>query len=325
MKPKVTVLVAVYNAKVFLSQCLDSLQRQSLRDIQVVCIDDGSTDDSLNMLQEYAERDSRFEVLHLDKNVGQAHARNVGLQQATGEIVCMLDADDWLSDNALELLYKAFDTDTDAVLFNVVRVYSDRQTEYQLPSFDRLTGQEAFRLSLTWQIHGLYGVRTAIHKEHPYDEACRAYSDDNTTRIHYLCSRQVRRSSGIYYYRQHSSSVTHQVCVRRFDYLRANESMRFHMQKQGIGKELLDLYENCRWFNLIDVYMFFHVHGHELSSIDRLYGLQELHRVWSTIDRRALKRETITKFGYRPCCCWTLFRLQEWFYFTFRGLLGKNH
>jgi hypothetical protein len=193
-----------------------------------------------------------------------------------------------------------------------------------MPEFDCLTGQEAFRLSLTWQIHGLYGVRTDIHKEHPYDETCRAYSDDNTTRIHYLCSRQVRRCKGVYYYRQHCSSVTHQICVRRFDFLRANESMRLQMQKQGVGKNLLDLYENCRWLNLVDIYMFYHVHGRELPLSDRRYGLGELHRVWATIDRQALKKETVTKFGYRPCCCWTMFCLQEWLYFTLRGLLGKN-
>ena len=78
------------------------------------------------------------------------------------------------------------------------------------------------------------------------------------------------------------------------------------------------------WLDVVDLYMFYHVHGHELSAADRRYGLQEIRRVWATIDRCALEAATITKFGYRPCATFRLFRLQEWLYFTLRGLLGRN-
>ena len=67
--PKVSVLVAVYNAEIFLPQCLDSLMSQTLTDIQVICVDDASTDGSLRLLQEYANRDSRMEVLPLQENL----------------------------------------------------------------------------------------------------------------------------------------------------------------------------------------------------------------------------------------------------------------
>lgn len=323
---KVSVLVAAYNAAPFLRQCLDSMLAQTMSDFQVVCVDDASTDDTLSILNDYAARDPRFEVVHLEKNQGQAHARNVGLRMATGEFICFLDADDWLDADALEQLVNAFDSDTDCVLFDVLMHYADHEEHYasRLTPYALLTGEDAFRLSLTWQIHGVYGVRAAIHKQHPYDETCRSYSDDNTTRLHYLSSRQVRLCCGVYHYRQHSGSVTHQVSVRRFDYLRANESMRQQMLALNVEPDLLAIYENHRWLNLIDVYMFYHVHGRELSRADRHIGLQELHRVWATIDRQALKKETTAKFGYRPCSSWCLFRLQEWLYFTLRGLLGRN-
>ena len=64
----VSVLVAVYNASTYLGECLDSLLRQTYRDIQVLCIDDCSTDNSLNILQEYARRDARIEIIHLKEN-----------------------------------------------------------------------------------------------------------------------------------------------------------------------------------------------------------------------------------------------------------------
>ena len=77
--PKVTVLVAVYNAEKYIRKCLDSLIEQTLTDIQVVCIDDASTDNSLSILNEYAGKDNRIEVIALTENHGQAHARNQGL------------------------------------------------------------------------------------------------------------------------------------------------------------------------------------------------------------------------------------------------------
>jgi len=322
--PKVSVLVAVYNAGQFLARCLDSLLGQTLSDIQVICVDDASTDGSLRLLNDYALRDMRIDVLRLQDNCGQAHARNVGLSVAKGEVICMVDADDWLSPDALERLYDAFDDATDCVLFDLVSVYDNHEEHYDMPAFTVLTGEEAFRLSLTWKIHGLYGVRADIHRRFPYDETCRLYSDDNTTRIHYLASRRVARCRGIYYYRQHDASATHQVSVRRFDYLRANESMRRQMLEAGVGQKLLAEYENHRWLNLVGIYMFYHVHGKELTSCERRYGRSELYRTWLSIDRTLLNKETTAKFGYRPCQSWRLFRLQEWLYFTLRGLLGRN-
>lgn len=323
--PKVSVLVAVYNAETFLPQCLDSLEAQTLRDIQVVCVDDASTDGSLSILRERAAADPRFEVISLTENQGQAHARNVGLSRAKGDFICMLDADDWFAPDALERAVEACDEQTDCVLFRVVMAYDDgREEPYPMDPFDVLSGHQAFHLSLSWRIHGLYLVRASIHRQHPYDESCRLYSDDNTTRIHYISSRQVRSCEGCYYYRQHAASATHRSSVRRFDYLRANESMRFQMLQAGVGEEMLAEYENYRWLNLIDVCMFYHVHGDELSQEERRYGLKEIRRVWAAIDRSLLNKKTIAKFGYRPCRSFRLFCLQEWLYFTLRGLLGRN-
>lgn len=324
--PKVSILIAVYQAEAFLPQCLDSLVQQSFSDFEAICVDDGSTDGSLGILQRYAQEDTRFQVMKLDDNKGQAHARNVALANVQGEYICMLDADDWLSHDALELAVRAFDEQTDCVLLDVVYHWMDgREETYKMPDFETLTGEEAFRLSLTWQIHGLYLVRSALHRQYPYDNTCRTYSDDNTTRMHYLHSRHVKCCKGKYYYRQHPESVTHAISVRRFDYLKANERMRCLMKESHVANTIIDEYENVRWLNLIDVCMFFHVHGSRLSVEERKYGLKEIQHAWATINRRALKKETIAKFGYRPYGLWWMFRLQEWLYFTLRGFLAKNH
>ena len=322
----VTVLVAVYNAEQYLPQCIASLQSQTLHDIQVVCIDDASTDGSLQLLQQYANDDDRIEVLHLSENHGQAYARNQGLKVAKGSYTCFLDADDWFDADALRLAvneFKAHD-DTDCVLFEVDYTYADRHETYVMSPFDRLSGEDAFRLSLDWQIHGVYMVRTELHRRIPYDDSCRAYSDDNTTRLHYYAARSVRRCNGVYHYRQHAASVTHSISSRRFDFLRANESMKRQLTALGADDGVMSLWETTRLLVLVDCYMFYHCHCHQLSRPEARYGLDEMHRVWSSIERHRLDRTLTAKFGYRLTPCWWMFRLQEWFYFTLRGMMGKN-
>ena len=324
--PMVTILVAVYNASAYLAQCLDSLLGQTLTDLQVICIDDHSTDASLQLLKEYQAKDARIEVMALPENHGQAYARNEGLKQARGEYVCFLDADDWFAADALQQAVEVFQQHpaTDCVLFDVAMVSDDHTDLYPLPAFEQLSGEEAFRLSLDWQIHGVYMVRTSLHQQYPYDDTCRLYSDDNTTRIHFLKSRKVRHCSGIYYYRQHAASATHAVSVRRFDFLKANESMKHQLQQLSVDRAILQQWETTRMLVLVDTYMFYHCHGHALQASERAYGLSELHRVWHTIDRTLLLPTKTRKFGYRLMPSWQLFRLQEWLYFTLRGFLGKN-
>ena len=319
--------MAVYNAQQWLSASIGSLISQTMTDWQLICIDDASTDDSLTMLREWEQRDNRIEVIALAENGGQAHARNIGLRKAQGDYICFLDADDTLSVDALQQVVNVFESHekTDCVLFRVKVVQNGVETPHPSQTFEVLTGVEAFNKSIDhWQIHGIYMIRASLHHQYPYDETCRSYSDDNTTHLHYYHSREVRCCEGVYYYWMHSMSVTHRVSVQRFDYMRANESLKRQLIDIGASKDILENYENQRWLILIDCYMFYHVHGQELTAEERRFGLSELHRIWATINRTLLKKETTAKFGYRPCSYWFLFRLQEWMYFTLRGFLGKN-
>jgi len=321
---KVSVLVAAYNAAGYLDKCLTSLVGQTHTDLQILCVDDASTDDTPSLLDRWAVRDARICVTHLAENGGQAHARNVALQQATGDYVCMLDSDDWLSPDALEKAVQVLDGCplTDCVLFQVVEVTGHDERRYPLPRFEKMSGAEAFEASLTWTLHGLYMVRTSLHKQYPYDDSSLSYSDDNTTRIHYLHSREVRVCDGVYYYLQHPASVTHRVSVRRFDYLRANESMLSQMRQSGVDQRLLSLYENVRWLNLVDLYMFYFQHRRELTADERRFGLAEMKRVWKSIDVSTLTPRNRYKFGYAPLRpCWWLFRLEEEAYFALRFLV----
>ena len=326
---EVTVLVAVHDAARYLPECLDSLLQQTLADIQIVCVDDCSTDSSPEILRDYASRDSRIEVITLASNHGQAYARNQGLKIATGRYVAFLDSDDRFSPDALQQAVRVFAAfpQTDCVLFNVMMWHcgdGKPTVSYAMQPFTALTGREAFALSLDWNIHGIYIARKKLYDLYPYDDSCRAYSDDNATLLHYLDSREVRLCGGIYYYRQHEGSVTHSATVRRYDHIRANEHMRHELLRLGVGFDVLRQYENVRWKVLVDTCFFHHLHARELPRCDRRYGIREIRRIRKGIDRRLLDRTLSRHFGYRPMPCWLLFRAQEWLYFTLRGIVGRN-
>lgn len=320
--PLVTVLVAVYNSEAFLPQCLDSLCGQTLDAVQIVCVDDASTDGSLAILRDYADRDGRVEVIALSENHGQAYARNRALERARGRYVCFLDSDDWMAADCLEEACRTFGTDDapDALLFDTIYVYPDREEPYAMEPFARMDGKAAFEASLTWKIHGVYIVRAEIHKRFPYDDSARAYSDDNTTRIHYYVSRQVGCCKGRYYYRQHEGSVTHKPSVRRFDYLRANASMKRMLLELGAEERIVSIYENVRWLNVVDSMYFIYCNRNVLRPEDIATGEDIIRQTWQGIEVRRLSTRNRWKFGYMPLrLSWRLFVLQEKIYFKLKN------
>lgn len=119
-KPLLSILIPVYNVEPFLRECLDSVLGQSYDNLQVVMVNDGSTDGSLAIMNEYAARDSRVEV-YSRENRGVAATRNDLLDHATGDFVLFVDSDDWLESGALDLLMlEQAEGDYDMVSFQMV-------------------------------------------------------------------------------------------------------------------------------------------------------------------------------------------------------------
>ena len=105
--PKISIIVPVYNVEKYLSVCLDSLLSQTLTDIEIICVNDGSTDDSLNILNKMSQKDSRIKIFS-QKNLGAGPARNKGILNSIGEYIAFMDPDDFYPDKfTLEKLYKA--------------------------------------------------------------------------------------------------------------------------------------------------------------------------------------------------------------------------
>ncbi len=104
--PKVSVIIPVYNAEQYLPRCLNSVINQTLEDIEIICVNDCSTDKSLVILQEYASKDKRIKLINLGVNNGAAYARNLGIDEANSEYIGFVDSDDFIDLDFYEKLYK---------------------------------------------------------------------------------------------------------------------------------------------------------------------------------------------------------------------------
>ena len=130
---KVSVIIPVYNAEQYLRQCLDSVVGQTLKDIEIICVDDGPQDNSVAILKEYAARDSRLRLIR-EKNRGAGAARNQGLREATGEYLSFLDADDFFEPDMLEkAVARAEEYDAQIVVFNSDQYHMDKRQFVPVP------------------------------------------------------------------------------------------------------------------------------------------------------------------------------------------------
>ena len=139
--PKVSIVIPTYNVERYLRECLDSVINQTLKDIEIICVDDGATDNSGKILDEYAAKDNRIKVIHKE-NGGYGKAMNVGLDNATGEYIGIVEPDDWIEPDMFEVLYdNAVNYNVDCVKSNYLRYSSNKIENNNKPveAFDKST------------------------------------------------------------------------------------------------------------------------------------------------------------------------------------------
>ena len=125
----VSVIIPVYNVEKYLSRCLDSIINQTYRDLQIICINDGSTDNSIQILKKYAAIDNRIVIVN-QENKGLSEARNAGLDIANGEYVSFIDSDDWIDLDYYEVLVDLIEkNDADIVMAGMRWVFDNRITK----------------------------------------------------------------------------------------------------------------------------------------------------------------------------------------------------
>ena len=213
----VSVVIPVYNVRRYVSQCLDSVLCQSYANIEIIVIDDGSTDGSGRICDEYAKRDSRVSVLHTE-NRGLASARNLGLEKASGIFLSFVDSDDWVESDFIErLVCTAMETEADIVCIKSCKEYVGRTVYPQI-----VDGQKCFRGQEILQAFASGLFRNAMWNK-LYRHSCFSgirfpdghnYEDISTT---WKLMQKLAESDGLvvelpealYHLRKRKSSISH--------------------------------------------------------------------------------------------------------------------
>lgn len=155
--PDISIIVPVYNTEKYLSKCIESIMSQSFCNIEIILVDDGSTDDSQKILSHYAAIDKRIVLIH-QENQGLSDARNVGMRRAKGEYIMFVDSDDWIEREACEkAMFAAKSTLSDIVIWTYVREYSTSSRKVELFNMDASVWHGNEKNAVLRQLIGPYG------------------------------------------------------------------------------------------------------------------------------------------------------------------------
>ena len=140
--PKFSIIVPVYNVEKYIKNCLDSIEKQTFKDYEVIIVNDGSTDSSMDVVKDYD-----FKIIN-QKNKGLSAARNRGVKEASGEYLLFIDSDDYIDKDLLKKINESLKNNPDVVRFQIREVFEDgnKLVDYKEKTFSNKNGVEAFRL-----------------------------------------------------------------------------------------------------------------------------------------------------------------------------------
>lgn len=216
MNPKISVIIPVYNTENYLRECLDSILAQTFTDFEVLVINDGSTDGSVEICDEYAQKDARVKVFHKE-NGGVSSARNLGLDNAKGEWIAFVDSDDLLLDNALKNYFVITERESVDIIFSDYIVKSEHsQTVTKLQdSSANLDNISLIKDILDGKIHGSLCNKFIKRKilEHQRLNSEISYMEDKLLLIQLLLEspRVLYMNKPTYVYNQNNDSVTNKL------------------------------------------------------------------------------------------------------------------
>ncbi len=258
---QISLIIPVYNSEKYLERCLDSVLAQTLPPSEIICVNDGSTDRSAEILERYAANDSRFKIIH-QPNQGLAAARNTGLINIQGDYVCFLDSDDTLDLSFMKDLYDGITTtQADMVMTNVHVVNGDvsHDSKYKpqtLTSFrDKIT---CLSTGGCWnKIYNAQFLRT-----HQINFSLGAYFEDNpfTVQACFYSNKLVVVDGGKYNYILHKESITcdpAKSSKRRSDSLKIAQIIMDFARAQNCSRHEKQALINFCWGNFLSIQSYF--------------------------------------------------------------------
>ena len=241
-KPLISVIIPVYNTKNYLEKCLDSVLNQTYENLEVIIVDDGSTDGSEAMCDEYAQRDSRVKVIHKE-NGGQCTARNVGLDMATGDYFAFVDSDDWIDERMYETLM------TNALKYGCdLSTCVNTDTKNPDGRLEIVEQPEIMKAHLLGQKGVCQSPCNKIFKRELFDGIrffkMRAYEDCAT--LHFVLARAnkaVFQNEIMYYYvKRENSTMTQSFSPVKFKSIEAYKIMLDHYEEKFPQARTLYMY-----------------------------------------------------------------------------------
>lgn len=208
---KISIIVPIYNIKEFLPECVDSLVNQTLKDIEIILVDDGSTDGSSELCDLYAKKYSNIIAIH-QKNQGQATARNNGVKIARGKYIQYVDGDDYITENACEALYNA------AQKYDADIIRGDCLDHKRITSVDDqiISAIDYIKVALNENVYDIVTWldivkrELLVNRQIKFIEGC--FYEDQQYMMNLLADKEtsiVKISYPFYYYRMRSGSTTH--------------------------------------------------------------------------------------------------------------------
>jgi glycosyltransferase involved in cell wall biosynthesis len=199
MKDLISIVVPVYNTSVYLNKCIESIINQTYTNLEIILVDDGSTDNSGNICDEYALKDNRISVFHT-KNKGQSEARNLGISNSNGECISFIDSDDFVNLDFIEFLYKnmiTYNADISCCGFSMY--YSNKKNINK--------NKKNIKISLKSEETMKYLIVNGLISDSPCNKL---YEDRRILPVLFNDADCVYYDSTVkYFYRQHKDSTTH--------------------------------------------------------------------------------------------------------------------
>lgn len=248
----VSVIVPIYNVENELSRCIDSLIKQKNNNIEIILVNDGSTDNSGKIAKEYAKKYKDKIIYYEKENGGLSDARNFGVQKAKGKYLAFVDSDDYIDLNLLKDLKEYMNQDYDLVKFKITRVDEEcnKIDENKSPIFKNKTGEEAFDIlykedkmtDVAWSY--LYKADFFVKNKFMYQKG-RYHEDFGLTSLIILKAKKVASTNiNGYYYVQTKKSITRgnpEIIYRRnMDLLRHYDNMLEEIKKYDISKKSIE-------------------------------------------------------------------------------------
>lgn len=234
-QPKVSIIVPVYNVEKFLDRCLNSLINQTLKEIEIICINDGSVDNSLQILEKFAKQDDRITILN-QKNSGQSTARNRGIDKASGIYLGFVDSDDWVDLNYFEKLYTSAEKyNCDMAVSGIIRLHKWNKKFHLKFEEEKVTDNtdEKFEIcdvpELSYVWNKIYKRESFMSKNLRFEEGIFFEDVIMTPKILYSLGKLITVPDTYYYYwRNPNSTVTKRTDKVNNDSIYAhNKAMEF--------------------------------------------------------------------------------------------------